>query len=161
MESFWAPGGEVKSVISADGKVFADRKDFFKGWGLNWDVPSEMKPVLELVDEIEDTVHQRVSTAFQVFRGLALAAERVHRANIPALYASAKSAVRSGSKTTRMVKVLEVNALIEAFCKQRHVRPSAAKRFWFYAPFGKKKTGELTDAELSTAIENITDFLAR
>lgn len=162
MEQVWSPGRMVTAKMSGS-EVFVSESEFRQGWGLPAKKEcegGELVPLLPLVEEVGRSLHPRVSSAFEVFRGVARAAARVHPAVQPFVYASVKDTIRSSSKTTRMVRVMELQSLLSAYSAARLVVLSKAKRY-FFSRFGKKKITELEVAEIEAIIKQITEELAR
>ena len=161
MEHIWSPGCMVTAEMRGS-EVFVSEAEFRRGWSLpaRRGASSELVPLLQLVEEVDGAVNARVSTAFEVFRGVARAAAKVHPAIQPVIYASIPGSVRSSSRTTRMVRVLELQSLIHAYCVAKAVVIKKAKRY-FFSRFGKESIGQLEVHELEALIEQITDELAR
>lgn len=158
MNEFWTPAKLVRARVSDKGEVFANVGDFYEGWGLPKTRSNEMRPVLQLVEEMQELVHPRVSTAFQVFRGIAMVASKLHPANTPILYSSVKDVTKSSTKTRRMVRTLELQCLAEAVVKRMQFRKRDVRAFFFPE---RKKIGQMSEKELDSAIERLTEFLAR
>ena len=171
MDVFWAPANQVRASVDGNGVVYANVLDFCSGWL----VPEEVVrascpvsglievhiPVLDLIRRVERSIHPRLSTAFEVFRALAIVAEKVHPANISAVYAAARDAIRSSTRTTRMVRILELNALIKIICERNHLKPRQVKKFLIFSGLKKKKVGELTDSELKEVIKCAVEYISR